>query len=54
MLIQEWDHVTQVRDLWDGSSMRAWLSLEREEELSEGIAAVGSYPQQMETYHRLC
>lgn len=25
-----------------------------EEQLSEGTAAVGSYPQQMETYHTLC
>lgn len=33
---------------WGGSSWRC------EEQLSEGTAAVGSYPQQMETYHTLC
>jgi len=46
--------VMEMRHLWDGSSMRAWLSVEREEELGRGTAAVSSYPQQMETYHTLC
>lgn len=27
---------------------------EHEEQLAEGTAAVGLYPQQMETYHTLC
>lgn len=54
-LILGWDHaaVMEARESWDGSSMGAWLLLEREEELGEGTAAIGSYPQQMETYHTL-
>lgn len=55
-LILGWDHAAlmEVRDSWARSSTRAWFSLEREEELGKGTAAIGSYPQQMETYHTLC